>query len=434
MKVKQIFETLNSMCNDILGKPNYLGSDGKTYFDKSERFTEDGTKITYGDASWSLAEDLSNIVDIGKTIFDATAVDNYVSKLIDHIGRVIFVNRSYSPIVPSLMKDGWEYGSILEKIDADMPESISNPKWELENDKVYEQDKFNGPKGVRAKFFNDAITFQVRMSFTEDQVKESFSSVSQLNGFFSMIETKIKNRMAIDYGNLIRATMNSAIAATVYNEANSLYSSSTHKYTWGDNSYIRCVNLLAKYHYEGYDPNDELTKDNCLKNIDFLKYCAYTIMMYVKHMRDISTLFNIGKKERFTPTDLQHLVLLTEFAEQANVYLQSITFHNEFVKLPNSETVNFWQGTGSDYSFKETSKIHVVSKVSADGNTWEAKETIVDGVIGILFDNDMMGVCNEKNKTTSHYNANGDFINNFYKSFAKYFNDFDENCVVFLVA
>lgn len=442
MKVKQIYEIVNTMANDILGKPNYLGSDGNIYADNTtERINpETGEPITYGEASWSLSEDLTEIVDIGRKIFDATSVDNYIQKLINHIGKVIFVDRKYSPIVPFVLKDSWEYGSIEEKIDCDMPDTEINPKWQLESGKTYNQDKFTTPKNVRVKFFNDAVTFQIPMSYTTDQIKESFSSLNQLNAFFTMIDVKIRNRMAINYANLIRSTINSFIAGTVYNEAHNLLNESTHEYDFSsNNSYIRCVNLLGKYKEENPDnlTNEQLTAltpSTCIKNLRFLKYCAYYIMLVSDRMADISTLFNVGKKERFTPKDLQHIVLLSDFEKAANVYLESDTFHNELSRLPKAESINFWQGTGDDYDFSSVSRVHVKSKVTTDGETFEDKETIVSGVLGIIFDNDALGVTNEREITTTHYNGNGDFYNNWYKSFAKYFNDFDENGVVFIVA
>ena len=431
MKVKQVYTILNDLCNEILGRPVLVGSDGNTYYKTSD--VPSGVTTT---PSYMVAEDLSNVVDIGRTIFDATSVDNYVRTLINHIGRVIFVDRAYSPVVPSVIKESWEYGSILEKIDCDMPESVANPKWELKNKTRYDQDTFKSPDGVRAKFFNDAITYQIDMSFTEDQVKESFSNATQLNSFFSMVQTKIKNRLNIDYANLTRATINAFIAATLYRDYNAVYSDSTHKFTFGDNSYVRSVNLLAKYRDEGFDSEKKLTPETALKNLDFIKFASYTIARYTSYVRDMSVLFNMGNKERFTPTDLQHLVLHADFKKAADVYLQSDTFHNEFVTLPKSEEINFWQGTGNDYGIDSTGRIHVTCKVSTDGTTYESKEIDTDGaiILGCLFDNDALGINNERNKVTSHYNANGDFINNFYKSFARYFNDHDENFVVFFVA
>lgn len=380
-------------------------------------------------------EDLSNVIDIGKEILGATDVDNYVKKLIDKVGKVIFVNRQYAPILPSVLMDGWEYGSILQKIDADSPEAIENPKWKLENGQRYEQDTFTAPSGVRSKFFNDRTTFQVPISYTEDQVKESFNSPSQLNAFFSMIETKIENSMAIKYSGLIRATINNFTAATIYNEFSDVYSGETFTYNFGDRSGIRAVNLLGMYRDEGYDSQKVLTPQTCLKNLDFLKYASYKIMLWSDRMKDMSTLFNIGKKERFTPKDKQHIVLLSEFSRAADVYLQSDTFHNELTRLPVHETINFWQGTGTDYAFASTSDIHTASKcIAKGGDTASVIESNVSGILGVIFDRDALGVTNIKRKTTNHYNANGDFMNFWHKSDAGYFNDYDENFVVFFVA
>lgn len=405
MKVEQIYSIVNEMYQEFVG----------------------------GEAV--VKEDLSNVITIGKEILGTTDVDNYVKKLIDKVGRVVFVNRKYAPILPSVLMDGWEYGSIMQKIDAGTPEAEENPMWKLTDGTRYEQDTFKAPTGVRSKFFNDKTTFQVAISYTEEQVKESFNNASQLNAFFSMIETKIENGFAVKYSSLIRATINNFTAATIYNEFSDKLSSSTHEYTFGDTTGVRAVNLLGAYHDEGYDTDKKLTAQTCLKDTDFLKYAAYKIMLYSDRMKDMSTLFNIGGRERFTPKDMQHIVLLSEFSRAADVYLQSDTFHNELTRLPEHETINFWQGTGTDYAFSSTSLIHTSSKViGKDSSTATTAETIVSGVLGVIFDRDALGVLNARRKTTSHYNANGDFMNFWHKSDAEYFNDYDENFVVFFVA
>ena len=142
MKVTQLFTLINNVTKEILG----------------------GTAI--------VNEDLSNVVDTGKAIFDQTSVDNYVKKLVNHIGKVVFVNRAYAGGVPSVLMDSWEYGSILEKISADLPEAHENESWKLNDGQSYDQDVFYQPK-VEATFFNSRVTFEIPMSFTERQVKGS---------------------------------------------------------------------------------------------------------------------------------------------------------------------------------------------------------------------------------------------------------------------
>lgn len=407
MKVAQIYTILNTIKNETLGDSAVLN------------------------------EDLSNVVDIGTTIIDATGVDNYVKKLVNHIGKVIFVDRKYHGKAPNVLMDGWEYGSILEKIDCDLPDSVENKSWELANGNSYDQDTFTAPKNVRAKFFNNRTTFEVDMSYTEMQVKESFSNVTQLNAFMSMIETKIQNRLTLDYKNLIMRTINNFSAATIYKEFSDKLTEGTHLYDFGNNSGVRAVNLLGLYK-EKVDPQSALTAETCMTDLAFLKFASSTIMLYSDYLEDYSTLFNIGGKERFTPKDKQHLVLLSQFVKKADVYLQSVTFHEEFTKLPKSEVVNFWQGSGTDFGFDSTSKLHITTDKlfakDSDTKVVAGVEMIVSGIIGVLFDHDALGVTNKDNRVPSHFNAKGEFVNFFYKSDAQYFNDYDENFVVFFVA
>lgn len=433
MKVTQVYNILNSITKEYLGEVQYVDSSGN-YINPSTgepyKSTDQGVTATY-----EVRQDLTNVVDIGKQILSSATydVDNFVRKLIDHIGRVVFVDRKYVSQAPSVLMDGWEYGSVLEKISMDLPKANKNDAWDLQDGTVYEQDRFTSPQGVRYKFFNDAVTFEVEISLVEDQVKSAFSSGSQLNAFFSMIQTQIENTITIKYTGLVRSTINNFIAATVYRDANSLYSGNTKEYDWtGHNSYVRTVNLLGEYQDAGYGAT--LDAETCLQDLDFLKYAAYRIMLISDRLADMSTLFNIGGKERFTPKDKQHVVLLSNFATAADVYLQSDTFHNELTKLPAAETVNYWQGTGDDYSFDAVSSIHVKSNVASDGVSFGPLETKVSGIIGVIFDREALGVNNKDNKVTSHYNGKGDFMNYWYKSKAQYFNDYDENFIVFIVA
>ena len=105
--------------------------------------------------------------------------------------------------------------------------------------------------------------------------------------------------------------------------------------------------------------------------------------------------------------------------------MNSITYHNEFVKLPKAETVPYWQAP-DDYSFEKISTINVKT---SEGNT-----VTTSGILGVMFDHDALGVTNEDRRVTTHYNAKAEFTNYFYKVDSNYFNDFNENMVVFFVA
>ena len=392
MRVEQIHTLMNNVTGEILGRTDIV------------------------------AEDLSNVVDIGNEIFSNTEVDNYVKSLVNHIGKVIFVNRPYSGNIPSMLMDSWEFGSVVEKIQADLPTAYENKSWELTNGQSYDPNVFYKPT-VSAKFFNNKVTFEIPMSFTEKQVKESFSSATQLNSFLSMLYNSVDNSMTIKIDSLIMRTINNMIGQTFHAEfpdvSDGNYSNATG---------IKAVNLLKLY-------NDKFTKtltaDNCLTDSEFIKFASYTIGVYRDRLTKISTLFNVGKKERFTPKDRMNIVMLSDFFESSKKYLESKTYHNDLVSLPTAEIVPYWQGSGTDYSFAHVSNIHVnIENPSSRGTTVEMN---ISGILAIMYDKDSMGVCNSDRRVTTNYNAKAEFYNNFYKFDASYFNDLNENFVVFFV-
>lgn len=379
MKVTQLKEIVNSATSEVLGKTDVVN------------------------------DDLTNLVDVGNEIFNTDNVDNYVKKLIDRIGQVIFVNRLYAGGVPSVLMDSWEYGSVVEKISADMPEADENDSWNLQNGQTYSQDTFYQPK-VSAKFFNSKVTFDVKLSFTTEQVKESFSNVNELNGFISMLETGVKNSMTVKLDGLIMRTINN-MTGQILNSANGLQK----------------VNLLTEYNTAS---GQTLTANKALMDKDFLKFASLAIKKYQARITKMSTLFNAGGKARFTTTDNLHTVLLSDFADSAEVYLLSDTFHNDTVSLPNHETVPYWQGSGKSYAFNDISKIDV--KIDTGNKT--PKQVTQTGILGVMFDTNALGVSNLNQRTTTSYNARAEFYTNYYKMDAGYFNDLNENFVVFYIA
>ena len=391
MKVEQIYSLMNNVTGEILGKAELL------------------------------KEDLSNVVDVGTEIFNSADVDNYVKSLVNHIGKVVFVNRPYSGNVPSVLMDSWEFGSVLEKIQADIPQAVENDSWDLTNGESYDTNVFYKPS-VSAKFFNKKVTFEVAMSFTELQVKESFSNANQLNGFLSMLYNSVEKSMTVKIDSLVMRTINNMIGETIYHD---LYDG-TEKVVKYANTGVKAVNLLKMF-------NDKfsktLTPEQAITDSEFLKFASYTMQLYVDRLSKMSTLFNVGGKERFTPNDMLKIVLLSEFKASAISYLQADTYNDELVALPNAETVPYWQGSGLEYGFTDTSKINVA--LAKDKTTVREIET--SGIIGVMFDRDSLGVTNLDRRVTTNYNAKAEFYNNYYKFDSGYFNDLNENFIVFFM-
>ena len=387
MEVKQIYDIMNTVTNEVLGKTDLV------------------------------KEDLSNIVDVGTEVFNADAVDNYVRSLVDHIGKVVFVNRPYTGIAPSVLMDGWEYGSVLEKIMVTkLPEAVENESWNLQNGASYDVNVFHKPE-VSAKFFNKRVTFDIEMSITREQVKSSFDNAEQLNGFISMIYTAIDKSMTVKTDNLILRTIDSMIGETLAADF------SDGKYSEG--SGIKAVNLLKLYNDEH---GTKLTAAQARINPDFIRYASYIIQLYKSRLAGISTLFNIGGTDKFTSSDRLKTIYLAEFASAARVFLYDANgqLKDGNITLPQAETVPYWQASGTGFNFSDTSKISIVT---GSGKTVEAS-----GILGVMFDRDALGVSNLERTVDSVYNGKGRFFNNFYHFTSGYFNDKNENFVVFFIA
>ena len=385
MKISQIYELLNSTVEEITGKSDLV------------------------------QEDLSNVVDVGKEIISTDSVDNYVKKLVNHIGKVIFDDRVYKGNVPSVLMDSWEFGSILQKITADLPHAQENDSWNLQDGETYNQDIFYQPK-VSAKFYNSKVTFEIPVSFTERQVKESFSNKEQLNGFMSMIFNAVENAMTLKIDSLVMRAINNMTAETMLNDLSG--AEGIDLTTTGN----KAINLLKLYN-DQY--GTDLTVDKAYTDADFIRYASYIINLYKDRLSKVSTLFNIGGKERFTAESDLSIVLLSDFASASNTFLASDVFNKDLISLPKFETVPYWQGSGLNYGFDDVSKIHV--KTSSN------EEVEVSGVIGIMFDKRAVGVANLDKRVTTNYNAKAEFYTNFYKLDAGYFNDLNENFIVLFI-
>lgn len=384
MDVKQIYTILNTITGELTGKTDLV------------------------------KEDLSNIVDVGTALFNASDVDPITKTLVNQVGKMVFVNRVYKVSVPTVMMDGWEFGSVLEKISSELPEAVENESWNLVDGQSYDPHVYHDLK-VKVKFFNKKVTFEIDKTLTRRQLYQSFQSASQFNGLVSMIFNEIDKSMTVKINSLIMRTINNMIGETVYSE----YTEGTYTAKSG----VRAVNLLYLYNQKN---GTELTADKAVTDLEFIKFASYTMANYIDRLKVMSKLFNVGGMDRFTPQDMLTVVMLSDFKNAAGVYLQSDTFHNEYTKLPDASTVPYWQGSGQDYSFDKISKIDI---------TTTGKHSIsLGGILAVMFDREALGVCNVDRRVDTAWNPKGEFTNYFYKYDASYFNDLNENFVVFFVA
>ena len=376
MLITQTKEILTTIANEMLGEENTI-----------------------------VTENLENLQDIGNVLITQQNVDTYVKKLVDKIGKVVFKNRLLNSTAPSLLVDSWEYGAILQKVRMKLIPAEENDAVKLVDGQSYDQNVFHQPT-VSATFYSKEITFEVPISYTREQLNSSFNSVTELNGFYNLLETTVQNSLTVKTDALIMRTINYRIGKT---------------YTKGRAS--QKINLLQGYNTAS---GKELTVATCFHDEGFLKYAIAEIKNYQDRLKLPSSLFNDKKEEAFTPAQNQKLVLLSDFKNTVDTHLIPVVQNSENLTL-SCETVPYWQGSGANFSFADISKIDVTLDTTSE-------KAQVGGIVGILFDDEALKVGNLSQYVTTNYNAKGDFYTNYYKEQSGFFVDLAENFLIFYVA
>ena len=381
------------------------------------QYLNDAIKNVMGENATLVSEDFSNIVDVGTSLANADKLDPFYKAIHDTLVKNIYVNRPYDGLFPSILRESWEWGSILGKVQGDLLDCTTNEEWEITNGASIDPFVISLPH-VEQKFFNKGVTFEIDVTKPEEQVKGAFASLDSMNNFMSMIETLVRNSMELRLEKLVFATIDNMIAGTINSNADA-----------------RCVHLLTMYKavHTGDAVIQALTSAEAYEDPGFLRYACKIMALYPNRLARYSVLFNEGGKQRHTPKDKLHVVVHTDFAKTIETNLQSTTYHKNLVELPLYEEVPYWQGSGDDYALSNTEAIDVTA-ILPDGNGGVTTASVSeDNIVAVMFDHDALGVLKPERKVKTAYNAKGEYFNDFHKWNARYFNDFDENFVVFLV-
>lgn len=388
MKVNQISGLLNSVFGEVLGDTGLI------------------------------SEDLSNLVSAGTVITSSTDFgdnfENYAGSIIDKVGKTIFADRVYRAKDLGIWRDYFEYGSVLEKIRVDVGDFEDNCEWDLtkmgttgldynENIQNHIEELFKFvPANVQAKYFNLKTTFKTVISITRKQLKSAFDSASSMARFIGMIENRILSKMEIAKEELQRRAIGNFIGTKMATNSN-------------------VVDLKVAFEAAGGAVINNLSV--ALHNPDFLRFAAKRITMDREFMTQPSKIYNDGQFYSHTPVEDSRLVVLSDLDAGLKFNLYGDTYNEEFVKLDNYKTIPFWQGTGTTMGIADRSTL----KITTSGGQTVNKS----GILGILFDRDGIMACNEDPEVRSQYNADGNFTNFFYCYDASFYNDFDENGIIY---
>lgn len=351
----------------------------------------------------------ASFIAVGEAVF--SSVDNknaFKSELNNLIGRTVIAIREYEGTDIALDREPLDFGLIMRKISYTMPLATENPTWYSET-QASASLQVKAVTNITQRFFSNFATWEVPTTIPDRQLKGAFKDAVSMGAFIGGIFMNAKNALKVAYeniGNIAR----SAFIADIVNSGNT----------------VCAVNLLQEYkNFTGVT----LTPQQALKDADFLRFSAREMKLALKRIKKMTTTFNITGQERHTPEYAQVVEILAEFSSAFDTYLQSDVFHNEITKLPFYTEVAYWQGSGKDWSFKDTSSIDLT--ITEEGDEGQVKELKASYVVAVIRDIDAVGTTIDDKRTTSFHDAHNEVTNYWDKADLGYFRDMSENGIVF---
>lgn len=372
MKIKQVYALLNQASKEAFG---------------TEAMT---------------VKDLTGLISLGNEVFSSeNNKDNFLNTLLDRIGKTIITSRVYRSSSDDLMRDGFEWGAILQKISVDMPEAEEAVQWNLVDGNSVDNYVIRKSNAMQ-KLFSGITTWECDVTVPDIQLKTAFTSETEMATFIDAIFVSMDNSIQTKLdvmSNLCRANF---IGLTITN-----------------NNVNRVRHLLTEYN-ELFSKT--LTSNVAMYDIEFLKYATKEISLTVDLIATMSTMYNVDEKQRFTDKDFVRVTILSDFAKCQSAYLQSGTYHKDLVELPLYNEIPFWQANGN-----------VVTRSSINLKTSDGVEVAKNYIIALVSDKEAMGTTINNRRTKSSYNDRGEYTTYFNKADIGYFNDTAENGVVFLL-
>lgn len=343
--------------------------------------------------------DTSSLISLGNTVLSSsTNTEAFLNTLAQRIGRTILRFRDYRNKLGDMVLNDFEYGAILQKIKVKMPTAEADESFDLEDGESVDHFKVAKPS-VDQKLFVTRTPYQFHITIQRKTLKEAFLSESAMGAFIGVVFGEVRNAIEVSLENLARVTLATAIAEC------------------DTTSSTRIRHLVTEYNSLA---SVSLDADTALLSDAFLRYAIREMNTVIDGMQDMSTLYNNGDFETFTPKEDMRVKVISRFQRALETSVEYAAFHDQFVKPDISyTTINYWQ------SAKEPTDILI--ERPSDG-----EETATTDVIALIHDRDAMGIYKiDEEVLTSPVNAAGSYYNTYWHEQQLRFIDLSENFVCF---
>lgn len=331
------------------------------------------------------------------------------------LGRTIFATRPYTAKFRGLMRSEQQWGNHVRKINYVDKDFENAQEWALTDGQAVDQYKVNKPGVIQTNFYGFEV-YQRKVTTFRDQLDNAFRGPDEFGQFITGVMQNVNDQIEQAHENMSRASVANFIGGKVA----------------GDTGNV--IHLVAEYNaYAGTSLTAETVR--APENFEpFIKFAYARIKTIAGLMSERSAKFHVnltsGTIMRHTPADRLKMYVLAQELNTIQTTVLSSVFNEQFLRLVDYEEVNFWQ------SIETPDSINVqASYLQADGTIKTADSaTATDGVFAVLFDEEAIGQTTaNRSVDVTPYNAAGKYWNTFFHFTERYWNDFTENGVVFLL-
>lgn len=344
-----------------------------------------------------------------------TGYDPLASAISQVLSRTIFSIRPYSRKFGSLRVSNQRYGNHVRKLNIVDSDFVEDDRFKLTNGQGIDQYIVKKPEILQTNFYG-ANVYEKFITIYKDQLDCAFSTPDEFQRFLQMVLGNASDMIEQAHENTARMAVANLIGGKKAKD------SANVKYLLDEYQTQTGVNITG---VEVFNTNN------------FVPFSKW-LFAYVQSMSDKMTErtqnmhMNVTGKPlmRHTPYRNQKLYLYKPWLNNIDTAVLSAAFNEQYLKFIDYEGVNFWQ------AINNPSQISVTPAVIANDGTLDSKVTAqtINNVFGVLFDEEAAGytTINEWSQPTP-FNARGGYYNQYWHFTDRYWNDFTENCVVFIL-
>lgn len=357
----------------------------------------------------------NDFISVANTVL-RSGFDPVMNAISQMVSRTIFSTRPYNRKFSGLFVDNQAYGGHVRKINYIDQPAVDDEAYKLVDTESIDMYKVRKPAVVQTNFYG-FNTYQDYVTRFSDQLRTAFSGPEQLSEFFSALMGEISNKHEQFHETMARTALINFIGGKIA----------------GDTSNV--IHLLTEYKSK---TGLELSAQDVYKPDNFKPFMQWvysriaelTSLMTERSIKFHTNLDNGRVIMRHTPYADQRVYLYAPARFQTEAQVLADTYHDNFLRLADNETVNFWQ------NIDEPDAISIKPSYLAAGGTITEHASNIEqaNVFGVIFDREAVGISTfGEEMSVTPYNSRGRYNNIWWNFTDRYWNDFTENGVVLLL-